>query len=85
MNIKQKRMCNRLALFIIVFTVSNILLYNIFVHFIPTHYPQITIYKNATRMTTFYDSVTCFYNNFYILVSGIVGCTLGIVSTRIIE
>lgn len=86
MDIEQKRMINRLVLFIVVFTVSTIFTYNIiFAQFVPTSYSHTIEYTNGTNVTTYVDSATDLYENIFILISGIVGCALGIISTRIIK
>ena len=84
MNI-QKKIIEKSILFIAIFIVSTIFIYYIFfAQFVPTSYSHRVEYANGTSVTTYVDSVTDLYEKFFILVSGTIGCVLGvIISTRI--
>lgn len=85
MNIEQKKMIERSVLFIVVFIVSTIFMYKIiFAQFVPISYSH-TVVCNGTNVTTYVDSATDLYEKIFIMISGIVGCALGIISTRIIK
>lgn len=84
MNIEQEKMINKSVLFIVVFIISTIFIYKIiFAQFVPTSYSHTVAYANGTNVTTYVDSATDLYENIFILISGILGCVLGIISTRI--
>ena len=87
MNIEQKKIIEKLILFIVIFIVSTIFIYYIiFAQFVPTSYSHTVEYANGTNVTTYVDSATDLYEKIFIVVSGIVGCALGIIiSTRIIK
>jgi len=87
MNIEQKKIIEKSILFIFIFIVSTIFIYYIFfAQFVPTSYSHTVEYANGTNVTTYVDSATDLYEKIFIVVSGIVGCALGIViSTRIIK
>ena len=79
-------MIERSVLFIVVFIVSTIFMYKIiFAQFVPISYSHTVVYANGTNVTTYVDSATDLYEKIFILISGIVGCALGIISTRIIK
>lgn len=85
MNIEQKKIIEKSILFIVIFIISTIFIYYIFfAQFVPTSYSHTVEYANGTSVTTYVDSVTGLYEKFFVLVSGIIGCALGIIiSTRI--
>mgnify|MGYP000927214095 CR=1 FL=1 len=86
MNIEQKKIIEKSILFIVIFIVSTIFIYYIFfAQFVPTSYFHTVEYSNGTNITTYVDSATDLYENIFILVSGIVGCALGIIYTRVIK
>jgi hypothetical protein len=85
MNIEQKQIIEKSILFSVIFIVSTIFIYYIFfAQFVPTSYSHTVEYANGTNVTTYVDSATDLYENIFILVSGIIGCALGIISIRII-
>jgi hypothetical protein len=86
MNIEQKKIIEKSILFSVIFIVSTIFIYYIFfAQFVPISYSHTVEYANGTNVTTYVDSATDLYENIFILVSGIIGCTLGIISTKIIK
>jgi len=87
MNTEQKKIIAKSFLFIIVFFVSAIFIYyTIFAQFVPTSYSYTVIdVTNKTNVTTNIDSATDLYERIFIVVSGIIGCALGVVSTKIIK
>ncbi len=87
MDIEQKKIIVKLISFIVIFIVSTIFIYFIiFAQFVPTSYSHTVKYANGTNVTMFVDSATDLYETVFIVVSGIVGCVLGIIiSTRIIK
>ncbi len=87
MNIDQKKIIEKLILFIVIFIVSTIFIYYIFfARFVPTSYSHTVEYANGTNVTMSVDSATDLYEKIFIVFSGIIGCALGIIiSTRIIK
>lgn len=83
----QKKLISRSTLFFLVFAFSSILIYHfIFAQFVPASYSYTVVdAANNTNITTCVDSATNLYELIFLVVSGIIGCALGILFLRVIK